>query len=153
MGSIKNLLFTIAKIGIVSGIFDMLSTTTKYRKYVKYAASLLVVLLLLSPFSKLIELISSPEIRHKPEYYSYNTDTQDHIKEAIETAIRNDITTKYSMPNDSIKVIISIKESLIECVEIIIKNETYFRYAERIKAYSESNYGCEIKVIQEFETS
>jgi hypothetical protein len=153
MNSIKSILYSVAVIGVFSGLFELLSSTSKYQKYIKYAASLLVVIALLSPIQHLFDLLKDNEFSDDKLYPEYEYEHNDYIQEVICNAIKDDLCKKYVLPADSLAVSIVIKDSVIESIDIIIKDQTYFRYAERLEAYMNTSYGCKIKVIQEFESS
>lgn len=154
MDSIKTTLYTLSVIAVTTGIIDVLNTSEKLSKYTKYITSLVVILIILSPFKNIFaDFTNTFGQTDKLNDTTQELNTQ--IEEAFESAITYDLSNKVSIPNNAFITDITITsteaDTLIETIEITITNREYNRYTERIEYYLKSNYGCEIKVIQYFE--
>lgn len=152
MEIIKTTMYNIALISIVTGLLDLFSSSSKYKKYINYIASIITIIAIISPISSVIYSIKNTDFN-----FNVNEPKQEqnkYIKQTLEMAILDDITGYFNLSKTyfevNVKFIQEENSMLIECVELIIKDENYFRHAQRIEAYLNENYNCETKVIQEF---
>lgn len=152
MDSLRSSLYTIAITAVSAGILDIFTKSGALKKYVNYAVSLIVIIALLLPITKIIS--NSPNNIYIPkEDIESNDNTSEVISDTISTAIKNNITSRFSIPDNAISVHINTKnnneEILIEKIKISIIETTYFPYQERIYYLLKSMVDCEVEVIQD----
>ena len=152
MDSIRSSLYTIAITAVSVGILDIFTKSGAVKKYVKYAVSLIVIIALLLPITKIIS--NSPNNIYLPrEDMESNENTSEVILDTLSTAIKNNITSRFSIPDNAMSVQINTKynteEILIEKITITITEKTYYPYQERIYYLLKSMIDCEVEVVQD----
>lgn len=150
-----NIMYTIALISVVSGIFELFSHSGKLKKYTSFAVSLCVVISLLTPVLKTLAALPSNLEINNGIFKDVNIpQEEDSLKEALKQIITEDVSSKMKIPKDVFYTEIDTKnengEITVTSLTLYVTNKEYFRYCERIEAYIKSSYGCETKVIQHF---
>lgn len=155
ISEIREAVYAIVVISIASGCISIFSPYGKMKKYVKYIVSLIVIASLMRPvnaiFAKIPSYLDSVE-----NIVEQNENEQDRsgLTSAVEQGIKNVLMQKFSITDDAFSVHTDLKTddggSVVEKIEVKLKNRDIFYLCEEIKLYLKSSFGCEISVIQDF---
>ena len=152
MDVIKSTMYNIALISIISGMVDMFSSTSKYKKYISFIASVIIILSIIIPIKNLSSFYLDKNIEYR--FNEQENNREANIQQTLEQAVLNNISDYFALPQDAFTVEIHLENKednlLIKSIEILITDSRYFNQAERINAYVKSNYGCITEVIQDF---
>ncbi len=152
MESIKSILYNIALISILSGLFEAFLFSAKYKKYISYIVSIIIILSIISPLKNIITSFDINNFEY--EFSEMNDEQNAELTETIKYAIKKDICNYFTLEESIFEINLETKsnntETIIEKIEVKIKDENHNRYANRIEVYLKSKYSCEIKVIQSF---
>ena len=152
MKALKETLLTIAVIYLISGIYETFTIGTKFEKYINYIVSLFVVLSLISPVVPLLKNVENADFDFFEQ--TENPKQNSNFASTFELSLNKHLAIYFNIPEESITTNIQIdqnnKEMIIDAITVYITSEDYFGYAKRIEAYLKANYGCDIKIIQDF---
>lgn len=154
MEHIKEALYLLSAVSVISGMAEIFCSNGKLRKYASYIVALIVITVLTIPICSFLGSfdLSSFDINLQLPQESY---TDEQLKQTIESAIQRNIESTLGIPYAYLRTEIvfsdSDSETVIESISVKILNRKYFSYAERVDAYLKSIFGCEIKVIQNIE--
>ncbi len=155
MEQIKNILYIIAVISITLGFFELFSSTVKKKNNLNYIVSLIIIILIVSPLKN---IFTSPDLKDDLKLDVFEPNENEYYKSinpSFEKAILKILSDNFSIPESCLEIKIETTQNgdelLISKIDVCIINENYFRYAEKIKSFLQTNYGCEICVIQNFE--
>jgi len=154
MEQIKEGLYLISAVSVISGIAEIFYTNSKLKKYASYIVSLIVITALILPICSFLGNfdLSSFDTSIQPPQVNNN---EEQLKKTLESAIQRNVESTLGIPYAYLETEIilsrSDSEAMIEKVSVIILNRKYFSSAERIGTYLKSIFGCEIEVTQNIE--
>lgn len=143
----KEAFYTLAVIAVISGLFEILSSSGKLKKYTNFALSLIILLSVMLPLSSVINefpLVNATYFVNEND----NTFSYGPAISSLETAVEKHISETLSIPPNCFEVKLTLSnENEISSATVTLKDTYYNRYTDRIKVVSEDLFGFPVNVI------
>lgn len=152
MGALRDSLCCIAIISLLYGVFKTLCSNERLKKYTDYALALIFITTLISPVKALIDFDYGNIKSYFGDYSLPEDNKHGSYTDAIEKALKDNISTRLAIPSDAYEISIIIteinNELIIEKIQLTVTDKEYFKYADRLQSYLKTELGCEISVMQ-----